>query len=185
MTHRPKFRRLSREVLVENPWHRYCLDRYAQGDAGEGDYYYLDMPGSCAVIPFFADGSTALLRVERYLLGTWLWEFPIGGMREGEDPVEVAKRELREEAGILAERWARLGSFAPYKGASNEICHYFLAKGLSPCPRELEPSEDISVHRMPFAEARRRLIEQDLPDGQSLAGLLLLERHRSSSRPPG
>ena len=47
------FRRLSREVLVDNPWHRYCVDRYTLTDGGVGRYYYVDMPGSCAIVPLF------------------------------------------------------------------------------------------------------------------------------------
>jgi len=171
-----KLRRVSRRVLVENSWHRYCLDRYTHTDGSEGDYYYVEMPGSCGIIPIFADGSTALLRVERYLLDTWLWEFPIGGMREGEDPLAVARRELREEAGLAAERWDMLGSFAPYKGVSTERCHFYLARELEDVGQELESCEHISVHRMPMTEARDKLLGQELPDGQSITGLVLLDR---------
>ena len=175
MERRP-FQRLSREVLVDNPWHRYCRDRYVQSDGRDGVYYYVDMPGSCASIPVFADGSTVLVRVHRYLLGLDLWEFPIGGMQAGEDPLAIAKKELHEEAGLVADDWTPLGRFAPYKGASNEICWFFLARSLREDVQDLEPSERITVHRMPFAEARRLLVEQECGDGQSLAGLMLLDR---------
>ncbi len=170
------FQRLSREVLVDNPWHRYCRDRYTQADGSEGVYYYVDMPGSCGVIPCFADGTVALVRERRYLLDVELWEFPIGGMKPGEDPLEVAKKELAEETGLQALEWTALGRFAPYKGASNELCHFFLARSLQGGSQRLEPSEQISVHRLPWQEARRRLVEQECGDGQSLAGLMLLER---------
>ena len=170
------FRRLDREVLVENAWHRYCRDRYVQGDGSEGVYYYVDMPGSSAAIPVFDDGTIALVHVHRYLLGLDLWEFPIGGMREGDDPRDVAAEELRQEAGLAADDWTPLGHFAPYKGVSNERCHFFLARGLREVGQQLEPSERITVHRLPFEEARRRLLDQECGDGQSMAGLSLLDR---------
>jgi ADP-ribose pyrophosphatase len=170
------FQRLSREVLVSNAWHRYCKDRYIQRDGSEGVYFYIDMPGSAACIPVFADGSTVLLRVHRYLLGADFWEFPIGGMQPGEDALSVAQKELHEEAGLQAEAWTPLGRFAPYKGVSNEVCHFFLARELSDVGQELEPSEQISVHRLPLAAARARLVDQDCSDGQSLSGLVLLDR---------
>jgi len=176
MSHASRFRRLHREVLVDNPWHRYCRDRYVQRDGSEGDYYYVDMPGSCAAIPVFDDGTMALVRVRRYLLGVDLWELPIGGMQEGERPLDVARKELREEAGLVAEDWTALGVFAPYKGVSNERCHVFLARDLREVPQELEPSEQISVHRMPIVDARRTLLDQECGDGQSMAGLMLLDR---------
>lgn len=176
MTAGRPFRTLGREELVRNPWHRYCRDRYVLRDGSEGEYYYVDMPGSCASIPVFADGTVSLLRVHRYLLGVELWEFPIGGMKQGEQPLEVAKKELQEEAGLIAAEWTPLGHFAPYKGVSNERCHFFLARDLQQVPQSLEPSEQISVHRMPFEDARRALIGQECGDGQSMAGLLLLDR---------
>ncbi len=176
------FTRLDREVLVDNEWHRYCRDRYVQNDGSEGVYYYVDMAGSCAVIPHFDDGTTMLVEVERYLLGRRLWEFPIGGMHPGDDPLATAQRELQEEAGLTATQWTALGHFAPYKGVSNELCHFFLARDLTVVGQSLEPSERITAHRLPLPEARRRLVDQECGDGQSLAGLMLLERwlHRGN-----
>jgi 8-oxo-dGTP pyrophosphatase MutT (NUDIX family) len=176
MTDRVPFRRLSRDVLVDNRWHRYCRDRYVQPDGSDGEYYYVDMAGSCAAVPLFDDGTTALVHVHRYLFGTDLWEFPIGGMQPGDDPLATAQHELQEEAGLVASDWTLLGRFAPYKGASNEVCHFYVARGLTPVAQQLEPSERITVHRMPLADARRLLIEQPLGDGQSMAGLVLLDR---------
>lgn len=183
MNDRTPFRRLSRDVLVDNRWHRYCRDRYVQADGSDGEYYYIDMPGSCATVPLFDDGTTALVRVHRYLLGGDLWEFPIGGMRPGDDPLATAQHELREEAGLVAADWIPIGRFAPYKGASNEVCHFFVARQLTSVPQDLEPSERITVHRMPLADARRRLVEQPLGDGQSMAGLVLLDRWLATVTP--
>lgn len=170
------FRRLEREVLVDNAWHRYCRDRYRLPGGGDGDYYYVDMPGSAGTIPLFEDGSTVLLEVHRYLLGQTLWEFPIGGMLDGETAEEVARKELAEESGLLAREWTALGSFAPYKGVSNEVCHFFLARGLEEGEQKLEATEAIRPHRMPMEEARRLLLESPLGDGQSLTGLLYYDR---------
>src|SRR5262249_23881564 len=159
MTARRPFQRLSREVLVDNPWHRYCKDRYTQRDGSEGVYFYVDMPGSCGSIPVFEDGSTVLLRVHRYRLGGDFWEFPIGGMKPGEEPLAVAQRELREEAGLTGSQWLPLGRFAPYKGVSTDVCHHWLVRGIAAAAQELEPSEQIAVHRLPLAEARARLVD--------------------------
>lgn len=185
MAEDPKpFTRLSRRVLVDNRWHRYCRDEYVRRDGSSGEYYYVDMPGSCGTVPLFADGSTVLLRVRRYLLGCELWEFPIGGMKAGEDPLIVAQHELEEEAGLTAARWSKLGQFAPYKGVSNEVCHFYVAEDLTWTRQSLELEEDIAVHQMSLAQARRLLLSQELGDGQSIAALMLLEaRHAASAEP--
>lgn len=179
------FERLSREILVENPWHRYCRDRYVQRDGSEGEYFYVDMAGSAGIIPLFEDGTTQLVQVRRYLLGAWLWEFPIGGMNPGEDALGVARKELAEETGLRAGTWTELGRFAPYKGVSNEITWFWLAEDLEQGDRALEPSEDIRVERLPLAEARERLLGQELLDGQSLGGLMLLDRYLAMGSRPG
>jgi 8-oxo-dGTP pyrophosphatase MutT (NUDIX family) len=184
MSERVPFSRLSHDVVVDNPWHRYCRDHYVQADGSDGVYWYVEMTGSCASIPVFDDGSTVLVRVHRYLLGTDLWEFPIGGMRPGDDPLHVARAELHEEAGLLASAWTELGRFAPYKGVSTEVCHVFLARGLTTVPQRLEASERITAHRLPFAAARARLLEQPLADGQSLAALMLLDRWLAAGNTP-
>lgn len=184
MTARAPFTPLSREVLVDNAWHRYCRDRYVQADGSEGVYYYVDMAGSSAAIPWFDDGTTVLVRVHRYLLRRDLWEFPIGGMRPGDDPLATARHELQEEAGLLAREWTLLGRFAPYKGVSTEVCHFYLARGLSEVGQHLEPSERIRPVRMPFAEARARLLEQEIGDGQSMGGLMLFERWLAAGNRP-
>jgi ADP-ribose pyrophosphatase len=176
------FARLSRDVLVENRWHRYCRDRYVQRDGSEGDYYYIDMPGSCGAIPLFDDGTTLLVKVKRYLLGCELWEFPIGGMQIGDDPRAVAARELEEEAGWRARDFHYLGKFAPYKGVSNEVCHFFLAQELVEVGQSLEASEAIEAHRLQLAAARERLLEQPLGDGQSISALVLLDRFLAQRR---
>lgn len=182
MSSRPApFTRISRQVLVENRWHRYCRDTYVRRDGTEGEYFYVDMPGSCGTVPLFDDGSTVLLRARRYLLGCELWEFPIGGMRPGEEPLAVAKHELEEEAGLTAGRWTELGQFAPYKGVSNEVCHFFLAQDLTWTAQKLEAEEDITVHQVSLTEARRLLLAQPLGDGQSMVGLMLFEALRAGA----
>lgn len=176
------FERLDRRVLVENRWHRYCKDRYTLRDCSEGEYFYIDIPGSSAVVPVLDDGRVVIVRVRRYLLGVDLWEFPIGGIAIGEDPEDVARKELAEEAGYRASTWQALARFAPYKGVSNEICHVFLATGLVRGEQDLELSEDIEVHITTVEEARARILaslEQGLGDGQSISALAYYERFRN------
>ena len=64
----PPFQRISREIRVDNAWHLYCRDRYTHTAGSTGTYYYVDHRAACAAIPLFADGSTVVLRVHRYLL---------------------------------------------------------------------------------------------------------------------
>ena len=181
------FQRLGRRVLTENRWHRYCHDRYTQRDGSEGDYYYVDIAGSSAIVPVLEDGRVVVIRQRRYLLGVDLWEFPIGGIADGENALDVAKKELAEESGYRAASWTALGRFAPYKGVSNELCHVFLATELTRGEQQLEITEDIEVHVMELEEARERMLAslddvRGLGDGQSLSALAYYDRYRRARR---
>lgn len=179
----PPFRTLKSEVLIENAWHRYKLDRYERTDGTEGRYYYIDMLGSVGIIPLHEDGTTVLCRQHRYLFAQDLIEFPIGGIEPGREIEETGRLELREEAGLVAGRMDYLGVFAPYKGVSNERCHFYLARDLTEVGQRLEPEEQIELLRMPMEEARRMLLAQPLLDGQSMCGLMLLDRFLAGATP--
>jgi hypothetical protein len=69
-----------------------------------------------------------------------------------------------------------LGSFSPYKGVSNEICHFYLGEDLEHLGQRLENTEEIRVQLVPLGEVRERLLASELGDGQSLTGWLYLEK---------
>jgi ADP-ribose pyrophosphatase len=77
-----------------------------------------------------------------------------GGRREGDEtPEECARRELREEAGVTAETWRPLGSYAITLNSTARI-HLFLAEGLTLGPQQLMPSEaDFKLMWWPMADA--------------------------------
>jgi 8-oxo-dGTP pyrophosphatase MutT (NUDIX family) len=59
-----------------------------------------------------------------------LWDFPKGEVEEGEDPLETAKREVKEEAGIseLRFRWGYVfKETEPYRGGQ-KIARYYIAE---------------------------------------------------------
>ena len=59
-------------------------------------------PGGAVVLALDDADWVGLLRQYRHVLGVWVWELPAGVIVAGEDPLETAQRELREEAGLVA-----------------------------------------------------------------------------------
>lgn len=176
----PPFTRLRSDVLVDNPWHRYRKDRYTRADGSEGDYFHVDIAGSAGCIPLLSDGRVVLARVRRYLVSATLLEFPIGGMKPGEDPVVVAQREAAEETGWRPRRMTPLARFVPYKGVSNEVCHFYLGEDLESVGQDLEVSEAIEPVLVPCREVRARLLAEPLGDGQSIAPWMYFEHYVAS-----
>lgn len=151
------------------------FDEYRLPDGGVGQYTYVDIPGSTMVVPERADGRLVLVRQYRYLMARPSLEFPAGGLPVGRDPLDNARRELQEEAGLEALAWTKLGEFAPYNGVSNEMCHVYCASNLREIATAPEPTEEIEVHVLSLDELHERVDRGEIWDGMTLASLLVYE----------
>jgi ADP-ribose pyrophosphatase len=73
--------------------------------------------------------------------------------KDGEDPLESARRELQEETGYRADSWTDLGEFFSSPGMTTESFTVYLAEGLHKVSEGggIE-GENITVHRVPLAQ---------------------------------
>src|SRR5690606_35073363 len=106
--------------------------------------------------------------------GRYSWELPEGGGPQDLPPLESARRELSEEAGLKAEHWLPLVEDAHLSNSiTDERAYAFLAWGLSPDQTfAKDSSEELSVRRVPFAEAVKMAVSGEITDGCSLVMLL-------------
>jgi len=104
-----------------------------------------------------------------------LLEIPAGKLDvEGEAPLEAAKRELAEEIGKAASEWEHLHTFFTSPGFTDEVCHVYLATGLSDASAETDEHERIDIEVRPLAELDA--IIDEVQDSKTLIGLLELRR---------
>lgn len=166
---------LERESLVDGVLLKVFRDRVELPDGEESVREWIDHPGASAVVPIFDDGSTVLLRQFRYPARKEFIEVPAGKFdEEGEDPEELARRELEEETGWKADRFKHLGGFYPCIGYSNEIIHFFLATDLSPGETTLEHEEFVEPFRVRFEEAVDMVRRGEIEDMKTMIALLLV-----------
>ena len=96
----------------------------------------IEHPGAVAIAALDPDDRIMMIYQYRHALGRRLWEMPAGLLDvAGEDPLETARRELREEAGLEAAEWAVLIDVAPSPGFSDESVRVYLARGLTEVDR--------------------------------------------------
>jgi 8-oxo-dGTP pyrophosphatase MutT (NUDIX family) len=145
----------------------------------------LEHPGAVVILALDDDERVLLLHQYRHAVGMRLAELPAGLLDvTGEDPVEAGKRELQEEALLLAERWTHLFSTYSSPGLSSEKIHYYVAQGLSPAPDrgEFVPEHeeaDMTVEWVPLDDLVAALREGRVSDGttaQAVLGYLQLLR---------
>ena len=148
-----------------------------QGDSF--DRTYVDSPGAVAVVAVTGDDEVILVTQYRAPVDGMVTEIP-AGMRDvpGEPPLETARRELVEEAGVEAVSWRDLGSILSTPGASNGVVEIFLATDLHDVPAVPHgPEEDaMEIHRVPFTEAIRMCMDGEITDSKSVAGILRAAR---------
>ena len=94
-----------------------------------------------------------MVRQWRHGAGEMSMEFPGGVFEKGENSLEAAKRELREETGYSAQKIVNLGRFNPNPAIMSNTVHFFLATGLeTPLEQELDEDEYIEVVTVPWKE---------------------------------
>lgn len=140
----------------------------------------LEHPGAAVVLAIDEDDRVLCLRQYRHPVRHRLVELPAGVIdHPGEDPEEVARRELREEAAMAAERWTHLLSTFSSPGYSAERIHYYLAEDLSPADRgdfELRHEEaDLETLWVPFADLVEAVLAGDVADGPVVQVVLACE----------
>ena len=102
-------KKISEEIMHENPWWTYKHDTLEKPQGGMGDYYYGETSGMAMVIPVMPDGRLVLVLQHRYLEDKQSIEFPAGGIPNAMEPIAAAQKELLEETGCIADDYVKLG----------------------------------------------------------------------------
>jgi ADP-ribose pyrophosphatase len=128
-------------------------------------------PGAAAVLPLHDDGTVTLLRQHRHAAGGTVWEVAAGKLEPGEDPVDCAARELREEAGLTG-ALELLGSVLPAPAYTDERIWLFAATAVRAVPQAPEPDEVLEPVRLPLAEALDMVRSGVIVDAKTIAALM-------------
>jgi len=169
---KPSWITLSSKVVYENNWIRVNHEDVITPKGTEGIYGVVHFKShAVGIIPIDDDGNTWLVKQTRYTLKQPSWEIPEGGSPEGEDILETAKRELEEECGLEAATWEKLITIHTSNSVTDEAGTVFIARDLSPGHQSLEDTEDIEVKKLPLIDAIQMVLDGEITDSLSVAGL--------------
>ncbi len=163
-------RTLSSREVYRNRWLRVREDHIQRNNGTDGIYGVVDKDPCAIIIPIDGD-HVYLVEQFRYTVQGRYLEFPQGGWETGNvDPEELARGELKEETGLVAETMRFLGTTYVAYGYANQQMHIFIATGLTQHDKEPDHEEhDLQLHRVPIAEFESMLRDGRIPDVCTLA----------------
>ncbi len=189
MTDTPKpWRIKSARTIYNNKWVMLRVYETVAPTGADAKYGLVHIHNlALGILPIDEDGHTILIGQQRFPFGRYSWELPEGGGPQELSPLEGAQRELSEEAGLKADHWLPLISDVHLSNSiTDERAFGFLAWGLSADHSfEKDSSEELTVRRVPFAEALKMAVSGEITDGFSLVMLLKADHLlRTGALPP-
>jgi 8-oxo-dGTP pyrophosphatase MutT (NUDIX family) len=179
------WRRLRSRIAYANDWITVREDEVIRPDGQPGIYGVVETRIATGVIALTPEDEIYLVGQYRYPLDCYSWEIVEGGADPGEPPLAAAQRELREEAGLIAEHWEQLGGEIHVSNCiSSERGYVYLARGLREVAAAPEGTELLQVRKVPLEAAFGMLDRGEISDAVTIIALLRLFRWRAAGQRP-
>ncbi|MHB1277984.1 MAG: NUDIX domain-containing protein [Bacteroidia bacterium] len=161
------------EVKMDTPWVRCKLHQVINPSGSAGIYGVTEFKNlAIGILPIDEDENTYIVGQYRFPMQRYSWEIPEGGGPLHLDPLDSAKRELKEETGIEAASWELIQTLQVSNSATNEFAYLYLAKDLTYGRSEPEEEERLVIRKIPFAELYERVKSGEISDSLTVAAVL-------------
>jgi 8-oxo-dGTP pyrophosphatase MutT (NUDIX family) len=145
-------------------------------------YQIVERRPTAIVFPLTSSNEIYLLSQYRTLYDKTIFEAVAGHIDSGESPLKAAKRELKEETGIIAGQWEELLRVDESASVIRSTMHIFLARELEEGESSSEESEEIELIKMPLSEAVEKVSKREITNGSTIIGLLYLDKLRKEKK---
>jgi 8-oxo-dGTP pyrophosphatase MutT (NUDIX family) len=161
--------------IYENPWFALDEEDVINPAGGLSHYGRISFKNlAIGIIPLDENNNTWLVGQYRYVPDYYSWEIPMGGGPLNIDPLISAKRELKEETGLIANDWQELMKLHTSNSVTDERGLVYVARDLTQGETEFEETEELLIQKLPFEDAVERVLSGEITDAISVAGLLKL-----------
>jgi 8-oxo-dGTP pyrophosphatase MutT (NUDIX family) len=169
---------LSSREVYDNKWIQIEEHQVINPAGGKGIYGKVHFKNKAiGIVALDENNNTWLVGQWRYPLNEWSWEIPEGGGPNEDEVLLSAKRELKEETGLTANRWTMIQRAHLSNSVSDEEGFLFLAEDLTQGESQLEETEaDLKVWKLPFADALAMVLDGKITDSLTVMGLLKVAR---------
>lgn len=132
----------------------------------------IEHSGGVCVLPITDNDEIFFVKQFRYPFRAVLMEIPAGKREKGEDPLSCGIRELKEEIGATAGKITSLGKLYPTVAYDTEVIYMYMAQELSFAEQHLDADEFVDVVKIPFEEAVRMVMNDEIPDSKTQIAIL-------------
>lgn len=159
--------------MYDNNWINVTEYDVINPSGGKGIYGKVHFKNvAIGVIVLDEEKNTYLVGQYRFVIDEYSWEIPEGGAPEGEDYITAARRELLEEAGLVANNWQEILHTHLSNSVSDELAVVFLATDLkqeTPCPEE---TEQLAIKKLPFDDLFTMVMNGEISDIITVAAVM-------------
>lgn len=159
------FQLLEQRVAYQNEYIRVHEDQVIRPNGTTGPFSWLEMKHGAMVLAMSEDREVWLVREYKYAVGRPSLEVIGGGVDPGETPLEAAKRELKEEAGLTAHDWTDMGILESFTTMIKSPNYMFLARGIEEGSHDRDEGEVLEIVRMPLSELVNRVVRNEITHG--------------------
>jgi len=169
------WKKKSKRVAYNNAWIKVEHHEVENPNGGHGIYGVVRYKNlAIGVIALDKNNNTWLVGQHRYPQNKFSWEIPEGGGPLDISPLESAKRELQEEVGIIAKNYELFLEMDLSNSVSDEKAMIYVARGLTYVDVSPDETEALEVVKKPFTEVYKMVMNGEITDAMSVAGILKL-----------
>jgi 8-oxo-dGTP pyrophosphatase MutT (NUDIX family) len=168
---------LSSTTVYENAWLELSHRDVINPSGNKGIYGLVKFKNQAiGIIPIDENDNIYLVGQFRYAIDEYSWEIPEGGGLLGTDVLAAAQRELKEETGLVANKWTKLARIHTSNSATNEEAFLYIAEELTQLEAEPEDTEDLQVRKVSLTEAVEMVMRSEITDSMSVCAILMTAR---------
>ena len=164
---------LEEKERYRSPWIAVSQHEVIDPSGKQGIYGVVHFQNlAIGIVPLDDDLNTWIVGQYRYPVQAYSWEIPEGGGKRDIPPLDSAKRELREEAGIVAEHWSEILRMDLSNSASDEHAIIYVAQGLTFHDPEPDHDEELALRKLPFEELYAMVMRGEVLDSLTVAAVM-------------
>jgi 8-oxo-dGTP pyrophosphatase MutT (NUDIX family) len=164
---------IKEKKIYNNPWIDVIEYDVINPGGGTGIYGKVHFKNiAIGVLPLDENLNTYLVGQYRFALGQYSWEIPEGGGAIDTDPLESAKRELKEETGLVAKDWSQLIELHNSNSVTDEYARIYLARKLEQHTPAPEETEQLTLKKIHFEEVYKMVEDGLITDAMTVVAVL-------------